>query len=320
MFVQLHHKIRHHAWLNEKAEWFMGWSHILLATNWETGHVNLTEVYRDLKHIFTNNQWRHFIKKLEQDKMLTDLETINHGSAAGYQQTATVTNYLDYHDKSARSAYRSESHSQHGAADTADDSASTTQTAREESCIHGAPHGASTERRTESNKTFLTDASKDSTTTGGEAREKISAALTDLLPTLLAERPDREAWFDLRVERIDQLIQQSQQQHRTSFRTQLKRLLDLSAGLVTFDPNAKPRAASTQQRAPWDVSGGDRQNRHRPDYKPVRGQTPPARTTPTDRADRSERDAEARANDRRRDLARQAAEAAAALAGGLGPN
>lgn len=95
-FVKLHRTLKDH-WLNERPEWFMAWVHILMATDYQSGEVNLTEVYRELGQAFDNRKWRYLIEKLSKDGMLERIETVNHGDKAGYQTTARVSNWFKYH-------------------------------------------------------------------------------------------------------------------------------------------------------------------------------------------------------------------------------
>jgi hypothetical protein len=98
-FIKLHRQVKGH-WVTSRPEWFQAWTYILMSANYETGRVNLTEVYRELSGLFDNRAWRYLVEKLQKDGMLADLEGQNLGSRAGYQQTATVANWSKCHEKS----------------------------------------------------------------------------------------------------------------------------------------------------------------------------------------------------------------------------
>ena len=95
-FVKLHRTLVDHPWLNDRPEWFQGWCHILMATNYQTGEVNLTETYRTLSKIYDSSKWRYFISKLVKDEMLEEVEAVNLGAIAGHRQTAKVKNWFEY--------------------------------------------------------------------------------------------------------------------------------------------------------------------------------------------------------------------------------
>ena len=95
-WIKLHRELGGHSWLNSRADWFMAWSHILLATDHSTGYVNLTEVKRGLAHIFNTDTWRYFIDKCKKDHMLVDVQVVNLGKKAGQKQTASVVKWFEY--------------------------------------------------------------------------------------------------------------------------------------------------------------------------------------------------------------------------------
>ena len=95
-FIKLHRQIKDH-WVASRPDWFQAWLFILMSANYETGQVNLTEVYRELSRHFTSSMWRRFIERLAKDEMLSDVETQNLGLRQGFRQVATVTNWRKYH-------------------------------------------------------------------------------------------------------------------------------------------------------------------------------------------------------------------------------
>jgi hypothetical protein len=138
-----------------------------------------------------------------------------------------------------------------------------------------------------------------------ETEKILRVNLRDLYDQLMLEVQERQRkWLELPPDKIRGLVRQAGQKNGGKFRTKLIKLLDLETGLIEFSPTRNSNGGGGNTRKPWDTSGGDAQNRHHPDYKPVRGQ----RITPPKRDDDAEmRQREASANNRRNELLRQAA-------------
>lgn len=98
-YFLLNRALLEHQWLMKDRRKQLAWIYIIGRTNFNTGHVCLTEVYRELGDMFTNQQWRRFIKQCADRDMLSNIQTKNSGSEAGHVQTATVANYAIYQGK-----------------------------------------------------------------------------------------------------------------------------------------------------------------------------------------------------------------------------
>jgi len=97
-FVKLYRKLQGH-WVTTRLDWYAAWIDILLHTDWKTGRVNLTLVPAR-KHFQSRKRWQRFIQLLEEDGMLTGLDTVQLGQGRGAEQTASIANWDTYHGDS----------------------------------------------------------------------------------------------------------------------------------------------------------------------------------------------------------------------------
>ena len=136
----------------------------------------------------------------------------------------------------------------------------------------------------------------------GKTEQLIRSKLQGWTDELLAENDERRKWFDLEFSSVTSLVKQASRTQ--TFKRKLVQLLDLHAGITDFEPKKVPGGGAKPERKPWDVTGGDAQNRHHPDYKPVRGQR---NERPKRDEDAETRQREHHANNRKNDLYQQAA-------------
>lgn len=87
----------------------LAWVYILGRCNFETGRVNLTEVYRELTDMFTYSKWRSFLDFLKKNEMLEDFQEENRGYRAGHQMTASVKNWFKYQGENSKNHDRANS-------------------------------------------------------------------------------------------------------------------------------------------------------------------------------------------------------------------
>lgn len=102
-FFLLNRALLEHSWLTKNRSCQLAWIYIIGRASFETGQVNLTEVYRELGDLFESYQWRRFVKRLVKEGMLTAVSVANRGDRIGYEQVAYVANYGKYQgEKSSR--------------------------------------------------------------------------------------------------------------------------------------------------------------------------------------------------------------------------
>lgn len=141
-----------HPWLTKRTDWAWAWVCILGRANYETGSVTLTEVYRELGRHFTYEQWRHFVQKLVKDEMLEDVQSINRGTVAGFEQTARIRNWASYQPEKITQSTQQSTHGANNRASTEQSADQDEVTGTSTPSTHGASNRASTEQATESNK------------------------------------------------------------------------------------------------------------------------------------------------------------------------
>ena len=86
-------------WVASREDWFFAWSQILMRCDHATGEVNLTEISKISS--MSRDGWKHFVKRLVTDEMLTDVRLERRGEAGNYS-FAVVKNWAKYQAKSER--------------------------------------------------------------------------------------------------------------------------------------------------------------------------------------------------------------------------
>lgn len=97
-FIKLHRQLADH-WVNSRPEWFQCWVHILMATDYTTGRVCLTDV--PVRKMMSRQSWHRLIGRFVADGMLSDVEVARGGYGVGNIQTATVCNWGKYHSSAS---------------------------------------------------------------------------------------------------------------------------------------------------------------------------------------------------------------------------
>ena len=236
-FIKLHRKILKHDWLNERPEYRVAWEDILLITDYKTGQVVLTDV--PAKKFFSSSAWGRFIQRLEDEGMLSQVEVNNRGKRLGKVQTATVTNYHEYH--SMPEGANGKATGEHtGEQRESMRQLGTIKTPHRE-VAPGEQLGEQPGRQVgmpiyKELKEDLKEAKEDLSSSGapGKTEGLIREKLQGYADVMLAENEDRRKWFHQPYSNVERLVKQASRTHQ--FKRKLVQLLDLHAGITDFEP------------------------------------------------------------------------------------